>query len=73
MLRDLAQRRAFEVRVGGDVVAVAFAPNVAGASLLVELLTLPDTHYEVVQRENVALLHRSAGTGLAVVSSCLRG
>jgi hypothetical protein len=74
MLGDLAQRRSFEVRLDGAVVGVAFAKDVAGAQLLVDLLTLPNVRYEADDHGNVVVLHRSAEAETAAnVASCLRG
>ena len=71
-LRDLAQGDSVEVRLDGATVAMAFAEDVGGAQLLVELLTVPDGAYEIVRSGNVVVLHRpSAGAGLAAVTDCL--
>jgi len=59
-LRDLAQRRSLEVHIDGALVGAAVAPDAAGAELLVELLQLPNSPYEIVRRGNVVVLRRPA-------------
>ena len=63
-LRDLAQGRAMEVHLDGAIIPVAFAHDVAAAELLVELLTVPDSAYEIVRRGNVVVLQPSEHSAL---------
>ena len=72
-LRDLAQRRSVEVHLDGALMGAAFAPDVAGAELLVELLQVPNTQYEIARRGNVVVLYRPGDdSAFQVVSACLR-
>lgn len=57
-LRDLAQRTSREARFGGQSVGLAFVESESGATLLVELLTVPNTRYRLDRRRNVVLMYR---------------
>lgn len=73
-LRDLAQRRSVVVRFRDNArVGVAFLPNVAGAELLVELLTVPRAQYAVTSRGNVVIQYRNRDAdALSSVVGCLK-
>ena len=72
-LQDVARGQAREVLVKNRRVALAFARNIAGAELLVELLTVPTDSYRVERRGNVVLLYRARDARtLAIVVRCLR-
>lgn len=58
-LRDLAHRRAFQIRVGDDFVAMAFGTHVANGELLEELLTVPANPYLVERRGNLVIVRRA--------------
>ena len=71
-LRDGAQRTSFEARLGTRRVGVAIVPQIANASLLVELLQ-PAGPYHVVTRDNAVIIYRSsAKAAAAIVRGCLR-
>jgi hypothetical protein len=72
-LRDLAQHRSLEVHLDDALVGAGFAPDIAGAQLLVELLQVPSSPYAVVRRGNVVVLHEPTDdAAFQVVSACLR-
>lgn len=71
-LRDLAQSDSFEVRVGQEVVGVAFTESGSASNLLRDLLEAPDDLYRVVVNRNVVLLYKpSAGEEFRTTMSCL--
>ena len=71
-LRDLAQGRTVEVRLGGTDIALAFAPDVAAADLLVELLTVPGNPYAINRRGNVVVLYERGGTdSVMLLDGCI--
>lgn len=70
-LRDLAQGRTVEVRRGETTTALAFASDVAGAALLVELLAVPGNPYQVTRRGNVVALYRlPSATAESLTAPC---
>lgn len=73
-LRDLAQRTSRQVTRQGETAWFALSGNVAGAELLLELLTQPEQRYALA-REGNAVVVRPTGSPRAlsrVVVACLR-
>lgn len=65
MLRDLAQRSAFEVRTSDTQLAIAFGRDVAGAILLEELLQVPADEHRIERRGNAVLVQARDAPGLS--------
>ena len=72
-LRDLAQRTSREVRIGTRSIGLAFTRTVGDATILVELLTVPNDVYRIVRLRNVVLMYKPvARPAFAAASACLR-
>lgn len=72
-MRDLAQKTSRQARSGRNVVALAFGRTKNDATLLIELLRVPNDPYRVERRRNVVLLYAPEAENLrGTVRACLR-
>jgi hypothetical protein len=72
-LRDLAQKTSVQVTLRRVVVGVAFTRSTSDATLLFELLRVPNDPLRLEQRRNVVLVSpKTASAARSAVLNCLR-